>query len=258
MKLHYEVHGEGKALILVPGFASGAWIWRWQTRELSKWFRVITFDPRGVAKSAFSNGDNAVSIPLIADDIAALLDDLGIDRANILGVSFGGFVAQEFALSYPSRTDKLILGCTSYGGPGHVPPAPEVLASFTATEGLNSSERICKFMRPAFTEDFLRDHGATVKEVCRLREENVVPESVYMQQLIAATTFDSKDRLSELVCETMILSGDADQVVPMQNSVNLAVAIPVAKLEIVAGGSHMFFVEQPDDFNRIVRNFIGS
>lgn len=256
MNLYCESHGSGEALVLVPGFASGAWIWRWQVDELSKYFRVITFDPRGVARSA--NGGSPVSIELIADDIATILDELGIEKANVLGVSFGGFVAQQFAQKYPNRMGKLILACTSFGGPNHVAPSMEVLASFASTEGLNSSERIRKFMKPAFTDAFLLDRADIVEEICRLREENVVPESVYMQQLIAATTFNAQGNLSALEAETLVLSGDEDQVVPMQNAINLSNMIPAARLKIVKGGSHMFFIERPAEFNMIIKEFING
>src|SRR3982751_2786658 len=91
VELCYETRGAGEALLLIPGFASGAWSWEWQTEELSRNFQVITFDPRGVSRSKIIEGA-AVSIDSIADDVAKLLGELGIDAAHILGISFGGFV----------------------------------------------------------------------------------------------------------------------------------------------------------------------
>src|SRR3982750_3934307 len=131
-EIHYEVGGEGDPLLLVPGFASGAWSWNWQVEELSRDFRVITFDPRGISGSQLRNGAE-ISIQLIADDIESLLDHLDIQKANVLGISFGGFVAQEFALCYPQRLQKLVLASTSFGGPNHVAPSMEVLAAFAST-----------------------------------------------------------------------------------------------------------------------------
>ena len=191
-----------------------------------------------------------------AKDVLRILDELKIEKANVLGASFGGFVAQKFALTFPERLDKLILACTSYGGANHVKPNLEVLMAFASTEEMNTSERIRKFMIPAFSDDFNDNHAETVEEVCLLREKSSVPEEVYLAQLTAATTFNFEDRVSEIKSETLILSGDADRIVPMQNSINLSKNMPHAKLKIIEGGSHMFFVEKAGEFNSTVKNFL--
>lgn len=254
--IFYESYGTGEPLILIPGFASGAWNWFKQTEELAKHFRVVTFDPRGVAHSEIYGG-TPISIRTIADDVSDLLDALNIKKANLLGISFGGFVAQEFALAFPDKLNKLILACTSFGGKHHVAPSPEVLAAFVSTDGLNKSEKIRKFFIPAFTPQFYAEHSDTVEQVCRMRERNYVPETVYMEQLESATAFDAERRVVNIQAETLVLTGDADVVVPPENSRNLARAIPNARLEIVEGGSHMFFIEEADKFNRIITDFMN-
>lgn len=255
IRLFYETRGTGGALVLIPGFASGAWSWFKQTEELSKDFLVIAFDPRGVSRSQISDGAN-VSLRTIAEDVKNLLDALKIERAHVLGASFGGFVAQEFALSFPERIDKLILACTSFGGKNHVAPDFEVLSAFVSTQNLNSAGRIRKFIVPAFTAAFAEEHAGTIEKVCVLRERNFVPEAIYMAQLKAATTFDFETRAARIRAETLIITGDKDVVVPPENSTNLARAIPDARLEIVKGGSHMFFIERADEFNCAVKQFI--
>lgn len=254
-RLYYESNGDGEPLVLISGFASGAWSWFSQTKDLSKDFRVITFDPRGVAHSEIS-GETAISIQTIADDINDLLEILNIKKTNLLGASFGGFVAQEFALAYPDKLNKLILACTSYGGAKHVAPSLDVLEAFILTGDLNKSERIRKFFIPVFSSGFYAEQSGTVERVCRLREQNYVSEKIYMQQLQSATTFDAQKRVSRIRAETLVITGDADIVVPPENSRNLARAIPNARLETIAGGSHMFFIEKSDEFNRIVTDFL--
>ena len=257
MNLYYEVRGTGESLVLIPGFASGAWNWNWQAKDLVKDFQVVTFDPRGIGKSkAFETDLKNLSMRVFAEDVLQILDELEIEKAHILGASFGGFVAQEFALEFPERLNKLILACTSFGGAHHVAPDWEVLMAFASTDGMNTSERIRKFMTPAFTEEFNKNNAETVEKVCKLREESIVPESVYTSQLKAATTFDFENRVSEIKNKTLILTGDKDRVVPMQNSVNLAGKMSNAKLEIIENGSHMFFIEKADEFNQKVRNFL--
>lgn len=253
--IYYNSAGGGEALILIPGFASGAWTWFRQIEDLAENSQVITFDPRGISQSRIADGAE-VSLAAIADDAAALLDELKIEKASVLGVSFGGFVAQEFALKYPHKLNKLILACTSFGGKNHVAPSLEVLAAFAALEDLNKKERIRKFIVPAFTPEFLAYQADIVEHFCRLREQNFVPETIYMQQLLAATTFDAEARITGIQAETLILTGNADIVVPPQNSVNLAQAIPNARLKIIENGSHLFFVEKAGEFNQAVTDFI--
>jgi len=252
MKLFYETHGAGEPLILIPGFASGAWNWFRQIEDLSKDFRVITFDPRGIGQSQNADLSN-LSMKTFTEDVLSILDDLKIEKTNVLGASFGGFVAQEFALSFPERLNKMILACTSAGGANHVKPDIEILQSFTPDPALTAGERIRKFIRPAFTDEF---DAAEIEKVCRMREQSEVAEAVYMAQLHAAFTFNTEEKLKDIKTETLVITGDRDRVVPMRNSVNLAENLPDAKLKIIENGSHMFFVEKASEFNEAVKEFL--
>jgi pimeloyl-ACP methyl ester carboxylesterase len=256
MKLFYESHGTGEPLVLIAGFASGAWQWFKQIDDLAKNFRVITFDARGISRSKLDVGET-VSIKAIADDICELLDVLEIKKVSILGTSFGGFVAQDFALRYPERLNKLILACTSFGGKNHVlPHNAEVLTAFASTENLNSAERIRKFMIPAFSKKFIENNFEIIEQTCQLRAQNIIPESVYLQQLQSATTFDSEAQVSQIKAETLIITGDSDQVVPIENSMNLLTLIPNANFKFIENSGHLFFIEQAEKFNEIVEEFL--
>jgi len=245
--------------VLIPGFASGAWLWHKQTAELARKVRVITFDPCGIAGSQAAAAPlPALTIASLAEDIAQLLDFLQIERVALLGTSFGGFIAQEFALAYPQRVGKLILACTSFGGKGHVPPSMEVLAAFASTKGLNTEERMRENLLMAFNSEYVTEHAEEAENFCRLRAENFVPEEIYLQQLNAALAFDASERVKNITASTLVLTGDRDIIVPPQNSYNLAAAIPGSELKTIAGGSHLFFVEQAAEFNRTVVKFIES
>ena len=257
MKLFYETHGAGEPLILIPGFASGAWTWFCQIEDLAQDFRVITFDPRGIGKSkAFEDDLQNLSMQTFVEDVRRILDALEIEKAHVLGASFGGFVAQEFALELPERVDKLILACTSAGGKHHVSADIEILRSFTRNPNYTVGEQIRRFFRPAFTEKYHLENAATVERVCRLREENEVGELTYSSQLNTAFTFDAAEKISSIEHETLVLTGDQDNLVPMPNSLNLAEKLPNATLKIIENGSHIIFVENASEFNRAVKDFL--
>jgi pimeloyl-ACP methyl ester carboxylesterase len=256
-KIHYEIHGSGEPLVLIPGFASGIWSWRRQIEVLSSHFRVLLFDPRGISNSTGDESGTA-TIGAIADDVKSLLEELNIERSHILGISFGGFVAQEFALKYAATLRKLVLASTSFGGKHHVSPSYEVLSAFAPSKDLNSPERIRKGLKMSFTPAFAEENAGLVEEFCNLREMNPVSESVYLQQLLAATTFDAEARVSQITADTLIVSGDRDNVVPIQNSENLAERLLNARLEIIRNGGHMAFYERADEFNDIVTSFLSA
>jgi len=252
--LHYEVNGQGEPLVLIAGFAAGAWSWFKQVEAFSAHFQVITFDPRGIGKSDYSARPSDMRV--MADDVAGLLRGLAIESAHILGASFGGFVAQEFALAYPEMTRSLVLCCTSFGGPNHVAPSAETLMALASTDGFNTEDRIRRNLTPAFSPDFASGHTTEVEQTVKLRMASPVSEETYRAQLMAAFGFNAEPRLPAIKSPTLIVSGGADTIVPAQNSQNLAAKIPGSQLLIVEGGSHLFFIERPEDFNRIIREFV--
>jgi pimeloyl-ACP methyl ester carboxylesterase len=254
VRLYYEVHGEGEPLVLIPGFGTGAWIWYRQTPVLAREFQVVTFDPRGVARTEAPEG--GFTMRRLADDVAALLDALSLASAHVLGASFGGFVAQEFALAHPARTRSLILCCTSYGGVGHVRPSGETLAALASTRGLNTEDRFRENLLLAFSPRFVEEERDVVERAVRLRAANPVSERVHLAQLQAAVNFDAARRVASIRVPTLVIAGDADRIVPPENSRNLAAAIPGAVLRLVEGGSHTFFIERPEEFNRAVAGFV--
>lgn len=253
--LHYESHGTGEPLLLIPGLAAGGWIWFKQVESLAKHFRVITFDPPGIGRSAAAA--EQPSILGLANETEALLRELGIARAHILGASFGGFVAQEFALAFPEMTRRLVLCCTSFGGPNHVAPSMETLMVLASNNGFNTEERVRRILLPAFSPGFASERPEEVDRVINLRLENPVSEETYRAQFAAAMSFNAEDRIAELKMPVLVISGSADAIVPVDNSRNLAAGIPNAELIEIEGGSHLFFIERSADFNRIVEEFMG-
>ncbi len=150
----------------------------------------------------------------------------------------------------------LVLCCTSAGGARHVLPPANVLAAYAANFQLDADERIRQNLLLSFAPHYVAESATQVERVLAMRLANFVPDDVYMNQARVGQTCDADARVAQIECPTLVITGDADRVVPMENSINLAAAIPQAKLVVVPGGSHMFFIEQADSFNAAVIEFI--
>jgi pimeloyl-ACP methyl ester carboxylesterase len=254
VSLYYESHGEGEPLVLIPGFGTGLWLWFKQTGGLARRFRTIVFDPRGVGRS--DGGRAPATIEACANDVATLLSALGVERAHILGVSFGGFVAQEFALAHPQMLSKLVLCCTSFGGTRHLLPSASTLQAMASAEGLNTEERTRRNLLPTFAPKFVAEQPEEVEEVTALRLRHPVGELTHLAQVQAAATFDASERVSRIEAPTLVVTGDEDAIVPPGNSRNLAAMIPGARLSVIEGAGHMVFIERAEEFNRAVIEFL--
>ena len=251
---YYEIHGDGAPLILIPGLGTGSWLWFKQVPAFAESFRTIIFDPPGVARSARSA--TAYTTRSLAATVAQLMEALGLERAQVLGASLGGFVAQEFALAYPNKTESLVLCCTSAGGARHVPTHASVMEAYASNFKLDTDERIRQNLLLSFAPHYVSEHPAEVEQVLAMRLANFVPDDVYLSQVRAGQTHDADARVSRIAAPTLVLTGDADRIVPPENSQRLAAAIPGAKLTLIPRGSHLFFIEQAEEFNAAVIEFI--
>lgn len=251
--IHYEITGQSEPLILIEGLGTATWLWWKQVPELSRRYRVIAYDQRGVGWS--DKPDEPYTIPMLADDLAGLMDALTIKRAHVLGISLGGFVAQEFALKYPERVQRLILCSTSVGGTHAIPPAPEmVVALLTPVAGQNDlRERVALSLSPAYAAA----HPEDVDHMVAARLDNPQPAYAYSRQLMSSAAWTSRDRLGQILAPTLILAGTADTVVPPGNAELLAAAIPHAEMRLLEGAGHLINVEQTSEFNKEVVEFLS-
>lgn len=250
--LHYEITGQGEPLILIEGLGTATWLWWKQVPELSRHFRVIAYDLRGSGWS--DKPDEPYSIPMFADDLAGLMDALRIKTAHVLGISLGGFVAQEFALRYPERVKRLILCSTSTGGPNAIPPSADILvALMTPVAGQNDLRaRIVLSLSPAYAAA----HPEDVDKMIAWRLDNPQPAHAYNRQLMSAVGWESEGRLAQITMPTLVMAGSEDRVVPPANADILAAGIPHAEKVILQGAGHLINVERAAEFNKEVIRFL--
>ena len=251
--LFYERTGVGPAVVLVPGLGGDHFLWRHQIPHLAGRLDVIAPDNRGAGQS--SAPDEPYTTAMFADDLAGLLDTLGIARAHVVGASMGGFIAQEFALRHPERLDRLVLCCTAPGGPRSVPIPPESIAVLAQRTG-DPRVDLERFLALSTSESYRTAHPDDIEAHIAWRVAHPQPVYAYHRQLAAAASHDAMDRLQMIRATTLICHGTADRIVPSANAQMLAERIPDARLQLFEGGSHQFFWEQAEAFNRIVIEFL--
>lgn len=248
--IYYELHGNGPPLALIAGLGTGTWLWDKQLPVFAKHFTTLVFDNRGVGKSDKPFGDYTVS--MLASDLNLLLEKLNINKLHVLGVSLGGFIAQEFALTFPEKVDRLVLAATGCGGRDMIPMSENIRRKLLQQGA--SREEIRDKLTLAFSPGFLK--SAEVEKLLDVRMANLQPYAAFLSQAHAGTVFDRSDDVQNISAPTFVLAATGDQIVPVENAYTLANKIPDCRLTIYQEAGHQFWVEYSEDFNRDVVDFL--
>jgi pimeloyl-ACP methyl ester carboxylesterase len=254
-KLYYEVRGEGHPLLLLHAGVADSRMWDDQFGTFTQHYTVVRYDLRGFGKSQVPPGQFAHH-----DDAARLLSTIGIEKAHVVGASFGGYVAVDLALAYPGMVASLVLSAPIISG---YEPSSEELRNFFAEEeeALNRGDLV------GATELNLRmwvdgphrkpeQVNPDVRErVCEMQMcafALPVPEDAERRTL----TPPAITRLSEIQVPTLIISGDQDVPEFVEVSDLIAAGISGAKKVLIHGVAHLPSLEQPQSFNRTVLEFL--
>ncbi len=258
-ELYYEVHGDGPALVLVMGIGYDSSLWTLaQVPVLSTQFQVILVDNRDAGRS--SKARHPYKIADMADDLAGLLDALGIQRSHLLGLSMGGMIALEFALRHGDRLDRLVLAGTG-AAPARSAVDPIQIWSWVKANDATGEVFGGQQFVSLFSTAFLRNHEA-VRDTTELLASNPYPMSpeAYGRQADAYRQFDALDRLAAITAPTLVVVGEQDLLTPPWIAREVAEAIPGARFEVIRGdgSSHVVPIECPDEFNRLVLDFFSG
>lgn len=254
VRIWHEERGSGEPLLMIQGLGYDHRPYAWLRDVLDTRTRTVVLDNRGVGDSDKPEGD--YTIEEMARDAVGVLDRLGIERTFVLGVSLGGYVAQTIALEHPSRVRALVLGCTYMSGdPERIQMPASTLELLTDREG-TPEELIRRGLSAAFAPGYPQERPDVFEQLVSWRLEHPVPLHGYMGQLAAGMAFDATGRVGGLSCPVLVLHGDADAVVPVERGPELAAAIPGARLEILEGAGHLFFIEQVERTSRLVLGFL--
>jgi 3-oxoadipate enol-lactonase len=250
MRIAWESHSAGPAVLLILGLGYARWGWEPVVPGLAERYRVLTFDNRGIGDSDKPAGPYTARV--MAGDAVQVLDEAQVERAHVVGASLGGMIAQELAVHAPGRVEKLVLCCTTPGGAGAFPIPEATLRLITDAPSLAPDVALRRFVDNALGAD---PPAGLAEEIYRRRVEDPPDPAGWLAQAAAGTTFGGVD--GAISAETLVLHGSADNVVDHRNADLLAARIPGARVHVLPGAGHLFFWEQPDRFVRIVTEFLS-
>ena len=219
---------------------------------------MVLVDNRDAGRS--SKASHPYSIADMADDIAGLLDALGIQKTHLLGLAMGGMIALEFALRHEDQLDRLVLAGTG-AAPARSAVDPIQIWSWVKANDATGKMFGGQQLTSLFSTAFLRNHEA-VKDTTALLASNPYPMSpeAYARQADAYRHFDALDRLGAITAPTLVIVGEQDLLTPPWIAREVADAIPGARFEVIRGdgSSHVVPIERPEDFNGLVSDFLAG
>lgn len=244
--------GNGPAVVLAHAIGCDHRMWQDLERALAPSYRVINIDARGHGASPVA--PRPYSLRVLAQDVRALLDRLGIAKAHWVGLSMGGMIGQAFALEHPGRIGRLVIAnsTSSYGAEGRTIWTNRIKL---VEEGGLAAIRDLVAQR-YFSDAFRRDHADVVKQVMDRFMET--PVQGYLGCCDAIRELDFSSHLPSIKAPTLVIAGSDDAGTPVAMSEAIAKGIPGAKLEVIAGAAHLSAVEKPREFAELVSRFLAA
>jgi poly(3-hydroxyalkanoate) depolymerase len=255
MRLRVATRGTGRPLLLLMGIGGNLEMWApFEDALDGRQVRTITVDAPG------TGGSDPYRVPRrmggLARTIEHLLDALDDDQVDVLGVSFGGVLAQQLAHQAPGRVRRLVLAATG-PGLGGVPASPRVLLALATPRRYRQPDYFRRVAGQLYGGAARDDPDATLHgSVARFSQ----PPSLggYLAQLYAITGWTSVPWLHRLPQPTLVLAGDDDPIVPLTNGRILNRCIRDSRLHIVPGGGHLFLLERPAETAALVTDFLAA
>jgi pimeloyl-ACP methyl ester carboxylesterase len=246
-----EGHGEGPPLLLIAGLGQGSWVWR-DVVPLLVGRRVLVYDHRGTGRSP---GPARSSVEELVADAVSVLPG----RADVLGFSMGGYVALTLALAKPELVRSLVLAGTGAGGPGRVPRPAHVREAFEQALGSPLDEFGWRTLPYTFSPGWAERNPERFEEILAARLEHPTPYETLEAHVAACYRFYAAALEVERVEQpSLVVHGDADLIVPVENGRLLAARLPNAEYAELAGCGHNLMLEAPALFADLVEGFLES
>lgn len=254
VEFYYELHGpeEADVLVLSNGILMSTASWAFQTPSLSRHYRLLLYDCRGMWQSAHPPGPYSMEIH--ADDLAALLDALDIERAHIGGVSYGAEIGLVFALRYPERTRSLVVSSAV----SHVDPLLNGwMKSWIAAAQDHDAEMLFNVTYPLnFSEEWIAENSDALDAALnRYRELDF---DAFVELVLSFCRLDVTADLHTIEAPTLVMVGENDLLKPRKYAEIIACEIPDAEFAVVPNAGHAVMWEKAAVFNTLVLGFLAK
>jgi 3-oxoadipate enol-lactonase len=253
--MNFSELGKGLPVLLIHGYPLSQQIWEPQLEGLSDRFKIITPDLRGHGKSQAVPGP--YSMEMLADDLAALLDALEIhQKVVVCGLSMGGYVAMAFYRKHAARMKALILTATRAAD-----DTPQARLGRDATAETARIQGIAPIVETMLPKMFAP--GTLLANENLVSQVRSIMMSISLEGLLGDLAgmrdrLDSRPMLNGIGIPTLVVHGREDQIIPTQEAVDMQKSIPGAQLELIPDSGHLVNMEQPNEFNDVVRKFLSN
>ncbi len=250
-QLFYDLTGPAAAPVVAFSNSLGTTLEMWdaQVRALASRYRCLRYDTRGHGRSPAAHGP--LTIDVLADDLAGLLDAVGIEAVHVVGLSLGGMTAQAFGVRYPQRTESLVLMATS----AHLPP-PE---TWDQRVQLVLADGMAAVVDTVVARWFTADTLALSPETVQLVRDGFlrIDPRGYAACCLAVRDMDLRAQIGAIEAPTLVVAGEDDPVTPLEMAEDIVSRIPGAELTVVPEAAHLLAVEQPDAVNELLAAFLA-
>ena len=268
VKLSYRIYGTGFPIILIHGYGAKKEIWNPQILELRKKYKVITFDVRGTGESDRPNMH--YTMKMLAEDVNGLTDSLQVEKAHIIGRSFGGMIAQNFTLLFPQKVEKLVLIATNYGRTDtewvEIPKSGRLEEVETLKhDPLKTFKQKSKWV---FHKKFRKEMEAnpTKKFYDVFSMEDLIRESTInlsrpqdiINQAEAMKTHYTLEKLGEIKNKTLLIAASHDRQTPVSVMIEMNNRIPNSELKIINEAGHFMTLSRASEVNKMILGFLES
>lgn len=254
IRMHWQEVGTGDAVLFVHGFPLDSRMWSEQLERIPRRFRLLAPDLRGFGSTA--RGDAALSMDRFADDLAGLLDHLGIERVVVCGLSMGGYVAFALWRRHADRIRALVLCATRASA-----DTEEVRRGRFALAGRvqESGSRVAADEQiPRLLSDRTMEERPEVADRVREMIESTDRATIVAALEAMAARPDSTPQLATIDVPTLVIAGAEDVMVTADEIQRLADEIPDARIQAIPGAGHLPPLERPVEFNRALVHFLEA